>query len=137
MHAPPCKHCSTTRFSSFASENTAETKAGEKPFGSLAFGRAEGDIVYARVGEEPFIVAVRKQLLEVLLRDVPATDLNLDEIADHTPGFVVADLSALVREGALRAAARARPGSSDLMRTSGLFSARSSIISAVLTWETY
>jgi transitional endoplasmic reticulum ATPase len=51
--------------------------------------------------------AVRKQLLEVLLRDVPAADLNLDEIADRTPGFVVADLSALVREAALRAAARA------------------------------
>ncbi|AGB20923.1 AAA+ family ATPase [Mycobacterium sp. JS623] len=51
--------------------------------------------------------AVRKQLLEVLLRDVPATDLNLDEIVERTPGFVVADLSALVREAALRAAARA------------------------------
>ncbi|MDT5183700.1 MAG: hypothetical protein QOI29_1858, partial [Mycobacterium sp.] len=51
--------------------------------------------------------AVRKQLLEVLLRDVPSDELNLDEIAEHTPGFVVADLSALVREAALRAAARA------------------------------
>ena len=51
--------------------------------------------------------ATRKQLLEVLLRNVPADDLNLDEIADRTPGFVVADLSALVREAALRAAARA------------------------------
>jgi transitional endoplasmic reticulum ATPase len=51
--------------------------------------------------------AVRKQLLEVLLRDVPAHELNLDEIAHRTPGFVVADLSALVREAALRAAARA------------------------------
>ncbi|WP_414688486.1 AAA family ATPase [Mycobacterium sp.] len=51
--------------------------------------------------------AIRKQLLEVLLRDVPATDLNLDEIAERTPGFVIADLSAVVREGALRAAARA------------------------------
>ncbi|OBA96588.1 ATPase, partial [Mycobacteriaceae bacterium 1482268.1] len=51
--------------------------------------------------------SVRKQLLEVLLRDVPAGDLNLDEIAERTPGFVVADLSALVREAALRAAARA------------------------------
>jgi transitional endoplasmic reticulum ATPase len=50
---------------------------------------------------------VRKQLLEVLLRDVPAEELNLDEIAERTPGFVVADLSALVREAALRAAARA------------------------------
>jgi transitional endoplasmic reticulum ATPase len=51
--------------------------------------------------------AVRKQLLEVLLRDVPSSELNLDEIAERTPGFVVADLAALVREGALRAAARA------------------------------
>ncbi|MGV9797762.1 AAA family ATPase [Mycobacterium sp. NPDC003449] len=49
----------------------------------------------------------RKALLEVLLRGVPATDLNLGEIADRTPGFVVADLAAVVREGALRAAARA------------------------------
>nr|WP_163690865.1 AAA family ATPase [Mycolicibacterium gadium] len=51
--------------------------------------------------------AIRKQLLEVLLRDVPAGDLALTEIADRTPGFVVADLCALVREAALRAAARA------------------------------
>ncbi len=51
--------------------------------------------------------AIRKQLLEVLLRDVPASDLELNEIAERTPGFVVADLAALVREAALRAAARA------------------------------
>ncbi len=51
--------------------------------------------------------AVRKQLLEVLLRDVPSEALNLDEIAERTPGFVVADLAALVRESALRAASRA------------------------------
>ncbi|OBF91231.1 ATPase [Mycobacterium sp. 852002-51152_SCH6134967] len=51
--------------------------------------------------------AIRKQLLEVLLREVPAKDLDLDEIAERTPGFVVADLAALVREAALRAAARA------------------------------
>lgn len=51
--------------------------------------------------------AVREQLLEVLLRDVPASDLDLGEIGERTPGFVVADLAALVREAALRAAARA------------------------------
>lgn len=51
--------------------------------------------------------ATRKALLEVLLRDVPAEDLKVDEIADRTPGFVRADLAALVREAALRAAARA------------------------------
>lgn len=51
--------------------------------------------------------ATRKSLLEVLLRGVPAADLDLDKIAERTPGFVVADLAALVREAALRAAARA------------------------------
>jgi transitional endoplasmic reticulum ATPase len=51
--------------------------------------------------------ATRKALLEVLLRDVPAEELTLSEIADRTPGFVRADLAALVREAALRAAARA------------------------------
>ena len=54
--------------------------------------------------------ATRKALLEVLLRDVPAEELKLDEIADRTPGFVRADLAALVREAALRAAARASEG---------------------------
>jgi transitional endoplasmic reticulum ATPase len=51
--------------------------------------------------------AVRRQLLEVLLRDVPSGELSLDEVAERTPGFVVTDLAALVREAALRAAARA------------------------------
>jgi transitional endoplasmic reticulum ATPase len=51
--------------------------------------------------------ATRKGLLEVLLRGVPSESLALDEIGERTPGFVVADLAALVREAALRAAARA------------------------------
>jgi transitional endoplasmic reticulum ATPase len=51
--------------------------------------------------------SIRKALLEVLLRDVPRERLDLDEIAQRTPGFVRADLAALVREAALRAAARA------------------------------
>src|SRR5437764_3646994 len=56
-------------FSSFASENTAETKAGEQPFASLAFGKIEGDNVYARVGDEPFVVAVRRVLLDQIFTD--------------------------------------------------------------------
>lgn len=51
--------------------------------------------------------ATRKALLEALLKPVPAGDLDLDEIAAKTPGFVVADLAALLREAALRAASRA------------------------------
>jgi transitional endoplasmic reticulum ATPase len=48
----------------------------------------------------------RIALLESLLKSAPTEDLKLGEIADRTPGFVAADLAALVREAALRAAAR-------------------------------
>jgi len=56
-------------FSSFASENTAETGAGEHPFLTLTFGKIEGNEVYARVGEEPFIVAVNHELLGKIWTD--------------------------------------------------------------------
>ena len=56
-------------FSSFASENTAETKAGEQPFAMLAFGKIEGNDIYARVGDEPFVVAVRRGLLDQVFTD--------------------------------------------------------------------
>jgi hypothetical protein len=56
-------------FSSFASQNTAETKAGERPFATITFGKIEGDNVYARVGEEPFIVTVRRGLLDLIFTD--------------------------------------------------------------------
>ncbi len=51
--------------------------------------------------------ATRKALLESLLKNVPTGELVLGEISSRTPGFVVADLAALVREAALRAASRA------------------------------
>ena len=53
--------------------------------------------------------ADRRALLEVLLRASPlAPDVRLEEIAERTPGFVAADLLALRREAAVRAAARQR-----------------------------
>jgi hypothetical protein len=57
--------------SSFASENTAETKAGEQPFATISFGHVDGDNVYARVGEEPFILAVRKTLVDAIFTGPP------------------------------------------------------------------
>ncbi|OYD68619.1 AAA family ATPase [Rhodococcus sp. OK302] len=51
--------------------------------------------------------ATRRALLELLLRRVPTGTLELDAIASRAPGFVVADLAALCREAALRAATRA------------------------------
>jgi hypothetical protein len=56
-------------FSSFASENTAETKAGEQPFATIAFGKVDGDNVYARLADEPFIVAVRRGLVDQIFTD--------------------------------------------------------------------
>jgi hypothetical protein len=56
-------------FSSFASENTAESKAGEQPFATIAFGKMDGDNIYARLGDEPFIVAVRRGLLDNVFID--------------------------------------------------------------------
>ncbi|MEU4340185.1 AAA family ATPase [Nocardia sp. NPDC023852] len=53
------------------------------------------------------IAAVRKALLEQLLRRVPTGELKLDEVVARTPGFVASDLAALCREAALRAASRA------------------------------
>ncbi|BBY34073.1 ATPase [Mycolicibacter minnesotensis] len=51
--------------------------------------------------------ATRAALLATLLISIPTAELNLGEIAERTPGFVAADLAALVREAALRAASRA------------------------------
>src|SRR6266581_2396723 len=56
-------------FSSFASENTAESKAGEEPFATVAFGKVDGDNIYARLTDEPFVVAVRRGLLDQISPD--------------------------------------------------------------------
>ncbi|MEV4546177.1 AAA family ATPase [Micromonospora echinaurantiaca] len=51
--------------------------------------------------------ALRREQLTVLTRQVPlADDVRLDEVAGRTPGFVAADLAALVREAGIRAALR-------------------------------
>ena len=55
--------------SSYASENTPESTAGEQPFATIAFGKIEGDNVFARLGDEPFIVAVRRGLLDSIFAD--------------------------------------------------------------------
>ncbi|MGH3964859.1 MAG: AAA family ATPase [Pseudonocardiaceae bacterium] len=61
----------------------------------------------------------RAELLRVLLREVPmATDIDVDAVAERTPGFVAADLVALRREAAVRAALRhSSAGQSQLLIT--------------------
>jgi Domain of unknown function (DUF4340) len=56
-------------FSSYATENTAETKAGEKPIVTVLFGKIEGDSVYAKLDDEPFIVSVPKTILDSIFTD--------------------------------------------------------------------
>jgi transitional endoplasmic reticulum ATPase len=51
--------------------------------------------------------AMRREQLTVLTRGMPlADDVRLDEVAGRTPGFVAADLAALIREAGVRAALR-------------------------------
>lgn len=87
-------------FSSFASENTAETTAGEHPFATIAFGKIDGDNIYARLGDEPFIVAVRRGLLDNIFTDPlqwqelaifrfkPDEVHKLTVVTDHESAFV-------------------------------------------------
>jgi hypothetical protein len=56
-------------FSSYSSENTAEENAGETRIATLAIGRSENDYYYARVEEEPYIVALPKRIVEQLPTD--------------------------------------------------------------------
>lgn len=56
-------------FSAYASENTAESKAGEQSVAGILFGKTEGENVYAKIEEEPFIVSVPKTLLDGIFTD--------------------------------------------------------------------
>lgn len=53
-------------FSSYASENTPETDAGEKPITSLLLGRVENGELYAKLEEEPFVVSIDSTLLDLI-----------------------------------------------------------------------
>ncbi|MGA8660161.1 MAG: DUF4340 domain-containing protein [Chthoniobacterales bacterium] len=53
-------------FSSYASENTAESNAGEVPIATLLLGRTEDGATYARIAEEPYIVSISQNTLAEL-----------------------------------------------------------------------
>jgi len=53
-------------FSSYASENTAESNAGEEPIATLLLGRTEDGSTYARIAEEPYIVSIPQETLAKL-----------------------------------------------------------------------
>jgi hypothetical protein len=56
-------------FSSYASENTAETQAGEEPLETILFGEVDGDNVYVKLDDEPFIVSVPRNILDGIYTD--------------------------------------------------------------------
>ncbi len=60
--------------------------------------------------------AMRREQLAVLTRPMPLhEDVDLADIAGRTPGFVAADLSALVREAGVRAALRQKGAESPMV----------------------
>jgi hypothetical protein len=55
--------------SSYSTEGTPETKPGDRPLARLMFGKFEGDAGYAKLDDEPFIVAVPQMLLDEIWTD--------------------------------------------------------------------
>ncbi|MBV9998126.1 MAG: DUF4340 domain-containing protein [Verrucomicrobia bacterium] len=50
-------------FASYASENTAESNAGELPLCTLLLGKSENGAAYARLAEEPFVFSIADSAL--------------------------------------------------------------------------
>ena len=63
------KPVTQVKFTSFATNNTAESKAGEQTLATVDFGKDDGNNVYARLEEEPFVVSVPKTVLEAVPTD--------------------------------------------------------------------
>ena len=59
----------TVTLSSYSTEGTPETKPGDRPLAKLILGKFEGAAGYAKLDEEPFIVAVPALLLEEVWTD--------------------------------------------------------------------
>jgi hypothetical protein len=71
----------TVTLSSYSTEGTPETKAGEKPIVKLLLGRFEGDAGYAKLDDEPFIVAVPASMQEDIWTDpLQWQDLKINEL---------------------------------------------------------
>jgi uncharacterized protein DUF4340 len=73
-------------FSSYSSENTAESNAGEVVLSTLEFGNSENGVTYARLEEEPYIFSIADQLVADLpktkysFRSLDILELKRDEL---------------------------------------------------------
>ena len=81
----------TVTLSSYSSEGTPETKAGDRPLAKLMLGKFEGDAGYAKLDDEPFIVAVPASLLEEVWTDpLQWQDLKIQELkSEDVAGFEI------------------------------------------------
>ena len=71
----------TVTLSSYSTEGTPETKPGDRPLAKLMLGKFEGDAGYAKLDDEPFIVAVPASLLEEIWTDpLQWQDLKIQEL---------------------------------------------------------
>ena len=74
------------KLSSFATENTAESNAGEKPLSTVSFGKTDDQVIYARVEDEPFVVSIPKALVDEL--PMEAVDWQSPSIFQAEPSKV-------------------------------------------------
>ena len=76
----------TITFSSYSSENTAESNAGEVVLSTLEFGNSDHGVTYGRLKEEPYIFSIADQLLGDMpktnfsFRSLDILDLKRDEL---------------------------------------------------------
>jgi hypothetical protein len=92
-------------FSSYSSENTAESNAGEVILSTLEFGNSENGITYGRLEEEPYIFSVAEQMLADLpktilsYRSLDIVDLKRDELTSVTVEKAGEEPLNLLRDG--------------------------------------
>lgn len=93
-------------FSSYASENTAESNAGEQEILTVCFGREENGNVFAKLTDEPFVVSVPI----ATLANIPTAGILWQslEVFRLDPKSVIA--VAIANEGAISAVSRGADG---------------------------
>ena len=78
----------TVTLSSYSTEGTPETKPGDKPIVKVLLGKFEGDAGYAKLDDEPFIVAVPKVVLDgvwtdpLQWQDLKVLDLKKEDVGE-------------------------------------------------------
>jgi hypothetical protein len=91
-------------FSSYSSENTAESNAGEVVLSTLEFGNSENGVTYGRLKEEPYIFSIADLLFEDLpkteysFRSLDILDLERDELVSVTVAKTGEDPVELTRD---------------------------------------